>query len=76
MLWQLAVLAYNLSVWLRRLTDPANWRQEPRTFREWFIRCAGKLVDHARSYSLKMQASYYWRTRWEVIYQQLGRLQL
>jgi len=76
MLWQLAVLAYNLSVWLRRLTDPASWRQEPRTFREWFIRCAGKLVDHARSYSLKMQASYYWRTRWEVIYQQLGRLQL
>jgi hypothetical protein len=62
LLWQLAVLAYNLSVWLRRLTDPVSWRQEPRTFREWFIRCAGKLVDHARSYSLKMQASYYWRS--------------
>src|SRR5699024_4470378 len=41
MLWQLGVLAYNLSIWLRLLTEA--WRQEPNTFREWFIRCAGKL---------------------------------
>ena len=76
LLWQLGVLAYNLSIWLRRLTDRVIWRQEPRTFREWFIRCAGKLVYHARRWTLNMQESYYMRPRWESIYQQVCRLQL
>src|SRR5699024_3773780 len=76
MLWQLGVLAYNLSIWLRRLTGTAAWRQEPRTFREWFIRCAGKLTCHARRPALKMQASYHWRPRWEVIYRKVCKLQL
>jgi hypothetical protein len=76
LLWQLGVLAYNLSVWLRRLTDQTSWRQEPRTFREWFIRCAGKLVYHARRWTLNMQESYYKRTSWESIYRQVCRLQL
>lgn len=76
LLWQLGVLAYNLSLWLRRLTDTEAWRQEPRTFREWFIRCAGKLVYHARRWTLKMQASYLWRSQWERIYQRTCRLQL
>jgi hypothetical protein len=74
--WQLGVLAYNLSVWLRRLTSTDSWRQEPATFREWFIRCAGKLVYHARQWTLKMQASYYGRSRWETIYRRTCRLQL
>lgn len=72
----MGTLAYNLTVWLRRLTDPAAWRQEQRTFRAWFIHTAGKLVYHARRYTLKMQASYYWRPRWEAIYQRLCSLQL
>ena len=76
LLWQLGVLAYNLTIWLRRLTDRESWRQEPRTFREWFIRCAGKLVYHARRWRLNMQASYHWRARWEAIYRQVCRLQL
>lgn len=76
LLWQLGVLAYNLSIWLRRLTDRASWRQEPRTFREWFIRCAGKLVCHARRWTLNMQSSYHERSRWENIYQKLCQLQL
>lgn len=76
LLWQLGVLAYNLSLWLRLLTDTEAWRAEPATFREWFIRCAGKLVFHARRWTLKMQASYHGRRRWENIYQQVCRLQL
>lgn len=76
LLWQLGVLGYNLSIWLRRLTDPVSWRAEPRTFREWFIHTAGKLTRHARQYTLKMQASYHYRSRWEAIYQQVCRLQL
>lgn len=76
LLWQLGVLAYNLSIWLRRLTDRASWRQEPRTFREWFIRCAGKLVCHARRWTLNMQSTYHERSKWETIYQKLCQLQL
>ena len=76
LLWQLGVLAYNLSIWLRRLTDRAIWRQEPRTFREWFIRCAGKLVYHARRWTLNMQEPYYMHITWESIYRQVCRLQL
>src|SRR5699024_2421052 len=74
MLWQLGVLAYNLSIWLRLLTEA--WRQGPSTFREWFIRCAGKLVYHARRWVLKMQASYHGRPRWEAIYQKVCKLRL
>jgi hypothetical protein len=76
--WQLAVLAYNLSVWLRMLTvtDAEAWRAEPATFREWFIHCAGKLVVHARRWVLKMQAGYWQATQWENIYQRLGKLKL
>ena len=76
LLWQGAVLAYNLTIWLRRLTDAGSWRQEPRTFREWFIRCAGKLARHARRQALKMQSSYHWRARWEAIFRRTCRLQL
>ncbi|MDZ7694269.1 MAG: IS1380 family transposase [Balneolaceae bacterium] len=76
LLWQLGVLAYNLTVWLRLLTDTGAWRQTPRTFREWFIRCAGKLTTHARRWTLKMQARYHWRPQWEHIYQQVGSLRL
>ncbi|MDZ7693711.1 MAG: hypothetical protein U5K69_21765 [Balneolaceae bacterium] len=69
-------MAYNLTVWLRLLTDTEAWRQAPRTFREWFIRCAGKLTTHARRWTLKMQARYHWRPQWENIYQQVCSLQL
>jgi hypothetical protein len=74
--WQLSVLAYNLSIWLRWLTDRQAWRAEPATFREWFIHCAGKLVYHARRWVLKMQESYWYASRWKKIYEQLCCLQL
>jgi len=76
LLWQLGVLAYNLSIWLRWLTDPVSWRSEPHTFREWFIHIAGKLTWHSREYTLKMQSSYHYRPQWEAIYQQVCCLQL
>jgi len=76
LLWQLGVLAYNLSIWLRWLTDPVSWRAEPRTFREWFIHIAGKLTWHSRKYTLRMQSTYHYRPQWEAIYQQVCCLQL
>jgi hypothetical protein len=36
-LWQLAVLGYNLSVMMRYEADHRVWRQEPLTFMRWFI---------------------------------------
>lgn len=74
--WQAGVLAYNLSIWLRWLTDPDSHRQAPRTFREWFIHTAGKLTYHAGYYRLVMQASYLWRDRWEIIYLKTSQLHL
>lgn len=36
-LWLSSVLAYNVSVWMRKLSDEKSWHQEPATFRAWFI---------------------------------------
>lgn len=74
--WQLGVLAYNLMIWLRWLTDTGSWRQEPNTFRWWFIGVAAKLVCHARRVKLKMQSTYLHRSKWERIYRRVGRLNL
>ena len=67
-LWNLAVLAYNLTIWIRYLTDRKIWRQEPATFCAWFIRVAGKLVFHSRRYTLKMPRKYYYRDTWWQLY--------
>ena len=75
-LWQLGVLAYNLSIWMRYLTCRTSWRQEPATFRNWFIRTAGRLVCHARKYTLKLQKHYYYRQQWPLIYDKILCLQL
>ena len=58
-LWNLAVFAYNLTFWIRYLTDRKVWREEPATFRAWFIRVAGKLIYHSGKYTLKMPKDYY-----------------
>ena len=76
-LWTLAVFAYNLTIWLRYLTDSNGcWHQEPVTFRNWFIRVAGKLIYHGRQFTLKLQKDYFYRKPWEMIYTNLCQLQL
>ena len=75
-LWSLAVLAYNLTIWFRYLTDRAIWRQEPETFRSWFIRVAGKLVSHSRKTTLKMPRDYYYRDTWWRLYTQLLNIEI
>lgn len=76
MLWQLGVLAYNLTIGMRYLICRRSWRQEPNTFRNWFIRTAGRLVCHARQYTLKLQKHYYYRKQWQSIYEKVLALQL
>jgi hypothetical protein len=66
-LFLLSVLAYNISVWMRALTDKKAWRQEPLSFRLWFIQLAGKLTNSGRVRYLKMYSSYYYKSWWSEI---------
>jgi len=66
-LFLLSVLAYNISVWMRRLTDKKAWRQEPLSFRLWFIQLAGKFTNSGRVRYLKMYSSYYYKSWWSKI---------
>lgn len=75
-LWTLAVLAYNLTIWIRYLTNRTIWRQEPSTFRAWFIRVAGKLVSHSRRYILKMPRDYYYRDIWWRLYRDILKIKI
>lgn len=62
-LWQLGVFAYNLSV-MMRLKIKSLWREEHRTFQDWFITVAGKLVKSGRQLTVKIYEHYYERDRW------------
>lgn len=62
--WQCTILAYNLSVMMRFETDEKVWRQEHKTFREWFIKLPAKIVESARQISLRMYEPYYYRKHW------------
>lgn len=62
-----SVLGYNLSIWMRKLTDTQSWREEPATFRSWFIQLAGKIVKSGRKIYLKIYKAFYYKQRWEQI---------
>ncbi len=66
-LWMMSVLAYNISLWMRILTDEKSWHEEPNTFRMWFVQLAGKIVSSGRQIKLKMYESYYYKERWRKI---------
>jgi hypothetical protein len=62
-LWQLNVLAYNLSVMMRYKVKKL-WRQEHATFRDWFINLPAKLVHGNRQVTLKIYENYYHKDKW------------
>jgi len=66
-LWQLAVLGYNLSVMMRYEADHRIWRQEPRTFMRWFINVPGKVVHSARKVYVKMSTHYQYAANWQKL---------
>jgi IS4 transposase len=63
-LWQLSVMAYNISVLMRYDADYKTWRQEPKSFREWFISVPGKVVTNARRTTVKMSVHYLYAKEW------------
>ncbi len=62
-LWQLNVMAYNLSV-MMRYKIKKFWHQEHATFRAWFINVPGKLVNKSRYLDLKIYEQYYFKDKW------------
>jgi hypothetical protein len=62
-LWQLNVLAYNLSVMMRYKVKKF-WRQEHATFRDWFINLPAKLVHGSRQVTMKIYENYYYKDSW------------
>jgi len=66
-MWLSSVMAYNVSVWMRKLCDEKSWHEEPSTFRSWFVQLAGKIVRSGRCLYLKMYKAYYYKERWRKI---------
>ena len=64
-LWQLSVMAYNISVLMRYESDFKIWRQEPKTFQEWFIAVPGKVVISGRKTIVKMSKHYIHAKEWK-----------
>ena len=64
-LWQLSVMAYNISVLMRYDADYKTWKQEPKTFCEWFISVPGKVVMKARKTIVKMPVHYLYAKQWK-----------
>lgn len=62
-LWQLQVLAYNLSVMMRYKKEKFR-HEEHKTFRDWFINIPAKLVSSGRRITLKIYEHYYYKNRW------------
>jgi len=50
---------------MRYESDFKTWRQEPKTFREWFISVPGKVVTNARKTTVKMSRQYICAKEWE-----------
>jgi len=63
-LWQLSVMAYNISVLMRYESDHNVWRQEPKTFRDWFILVSGIFVANAQTATVKMPKDYIYIKKW------------
>lgn len=69
-LWQIATFAYNLSI-MMRYKIKKYWKQEHNTFRDWFINIPAKIVSSGRITSLKIYEAYYFRDKWEKLYNSL-----
>jgi len=60
MFFRIGVWAYNLFVLFKRLALPAEWgRHQVQTVRWRLYQTAGKVVDHARSYALRVKRFMY-----------------
>lgn len=62
-IWQLSVMAYNLSVMMRYRVEKL-YKEEHTTFREWFIEVPAKIVRSGNQIFLKIYQNYYFKNKW------------
>ena len=65
-LWQLNVLAYNLSVMIRQKKSKFK-QQEHRTFIDWFIAVPAKITSSGHQIELKMYEHHFYKVDWEEL---------
>jgi len=65
-LWQLNVLAYNLSVMMRQKKSRFK-KQEHRTFIDWFIAVPAKITSSGHQIELRMYEHHFYKADWEEL---------
>jgi len=65
-LWQLSVLAYNISVMMRQKKDKFK-RQEHRTFIDWFIAVPAKITKSGHQSKIKMYGNHFYKADWKEL---------
>lgn len=65
-LFQCAIIAYNLLKWMALLTGRAIRQWEVKTMRLWLIRVAGKLVGGGRQLILKLPKQFLHQEEWRA----------
>jgi hypothetical protein len=64
LLWQLSVLAYNVSVMMRQKKNKFK-QQEHRSFIDWFIAVPAKITSCGHQIELKMYENHFYKDDWE-----------
>jgi len=75
-LFQTAILAYNLMVWMMWLNTKNSFHEEPNTIRAWLIQVPAKLIHRARQYILTLSKDYVFKERWREIEESLSNLNI
>ena len=65
-LWQLSVLAYNISVMMRQKKNKFK-KQEHRSFIDWFIAVPAKITRSGHQTELKMYEHHFYKSDWEEL---------
>jgi len=65
-LWQLSVLAYNISVMMRQRKNKFK-KQEHRSFIDWFIAVPAKITRSGHQAELKMYEHHFYKADWEEL---------
>ena len=75
-LFQTAILAYNLMVWMMWLLTKNSFHEEPNTIRAWLMKKPAKLIHRARQFILTLSKDYVFKERWREMEQALSNLNL
>jgi hypothetical protein len=65
-LWQLSVLAYNISVMMRQKKNKFK-KQEHRSFIDWFIAVPAKIIKSGHQIEIKMYENHFYKDAWEEL---------